>query len=305
MPGGESPGTGDWGEDGDGAWDEGEDGDEDRSLPCSRSRAPVADGGRILVSTHLFPRTPSPEGARPSTWGWIRGSHYLGRVGSSPWAAWGAQSRSGGTASPHSSPLQAGKTGSSQPCRSFPGSSGPGTGTPGPSRGNGWGSHLAGAAGAGLALGNEALAVLHLPALVVAVWRDRGPEGVLGARGDLGRLRRILGTPPRARTLTDGAAATLGVEGVGAHDGTFQRRAGHRAQLRETGETPEGRALGAPERPQSFSLQRSQKPAFKNRGAGAANPPGMPGPALTRQMQLRHGSSADGKVSLLEKILPM
>lgn len=76
----------------------------------------VADRGRILVSTHLFPRTPSPERAHPSAQAWIWGSHYLGRMGSSPQAAWEAQSRSWGMASPHSSPLQAGKTGISQPC---------------------------------------------------------------------------------------------------------------------------------------------------------------------------------------------
>lgn len=95
--------------------------------------------------------------------------------------------------------------------------------------GMGRGSHLAGAAGTGLSLGNEALAVLHFPALVVAVWGYRGPEAVFGEfEGDFGRFRGILGNPPpRARTLTDGAAPTLGVEGVGAHDGTFQRRAGH------------------------------------------------------------------------------
>lgn len=44
-------------------------------------------------------------------------------------------------------------------------------------------SHLAGAAGTGLSLRNEALAVLHLPALVVAVCRDQGPEGVSEGSG--------------------------------------------------------------------------------------------------------------------------
>lgn len=127
-------------------------------------------------------------------------------------------------------------------------------------------SHLAGAAGTGLSLGNEALAILNLPALVVAVCRDQGPEGVLGGSGRFwggsGRFWR----PARAHTLTDRAAPTLGVEGVGAHNGTFQGRAGYRAQLRETGETPEGRALGTRERPRSFSLQRSQKPGFSPQG---------------------------------------
>jgi len=104
-------------------------------------------------------------------------------------------------------------------------------------------AHLAGTAGAGLSLGDEGLPVHHLPPLVVAVCGGArpcsAPGGGLAGQGD--------GVPrsPRlpAPTLTDGAALALGVEGVGAEDGTVHGRAGHRAQLRETGETRDGRVL--------------------------------------------------------------
>lgn len=90
------------------------------------------------------------------------------------------------------------------------------------------------------------------------------------------------------------------MEGVGAHDGTFQRRAGHRAQLRETGETPEGRALGTPERPRSFSLQRSQKPAFSPRGgscqsSGNARPSPHQADAAQAGIQRRREGLVVGK----------
>lgn len=184
MPGDESSGIGDWDENGgeDGDWDGDEDGN--RSLPFSRSWMPVADGGRILVSTHLFPRTPSPEGTHPVpgdgsrdpiTWaGWAaaHGQHGGLRAGAGAWPLLTAhlsklgKQGSASPASPSWHPMAQALHGHGRPL------------------GMGWGrSHLAGAAGTGLSLGNEALAVLHLPALVVAVCREQGPEGVLGGSG--------------------------------------------------------------------------------------------------------------------------
>lgn len=74
-------------------------------------------------------------------------------------------------------------------------------------------SHLAGAAGTGLSLGNEALAVLHLPALVVAVCRDQGPEGVRRAQGDFGGFRGILRTHPSSYPHRRGSTDPRGGRG--------------------------------------------------------------------------------------------
>lgn len=244
MPGSESSGIGDWDENGgeDGEWDEDGDRDEDRSeggdwdedgdrsLPCSRSRMPVADRGRILVSTHLFPSTPSLEGAHPSGLGMDPGIPLPRQDGQQPMGSVGGseQERGHGLSSQLTSPSWKNQ-GSASPASPFwdPMALAQALHGHGHPMGMGGRSHLAGATGTGLSLRNEALAVLHLPALVVAVCGDQGPEGVLGGSGGIWGVQGDFGGPAKVHTLTDGAAPTLGVEGVGAHDGAFQRRAGH------------------------------------------------------------------------------
>lgn len=167
--------------------------------------------------------------------------------------------------------------------------------------------HLAGTAGARLSLGGEGLAIPHLPALVVAVCGERGSAQCGGrCQGMMGVPRSPHQAP--ALTVTDGAALALGVEGVSAEDGAVHGRAGHRAQLRETGRDARGPGvsahrggLGKKEKGrgvgwgQPRNAQKRKKLGFSPKKTHLV----VPSTALTRQMQLRQGSRTEGKVSLL------
>lgn len=266
------------------------------------SCVPQGRGGSQARPRHRHPR------ARASPLPWQGGQQAAGITAGS------AQERGHNLFSQLTSPSwqRGAKVGVSHPCHSAPPPS-----SPVPlCHGHRHPAHLAGTAGAGLSLGGEGLAVHHLPTLVVAVCGERGSAqcvvgGSPGWGGGQGRGPLLLPPPPvfPVPTVTDGATLALGMEGVGAEDGTVHGRAGHRAQLRETGETREDRALepagvgwgkkgAAPQTPGSFFLQWRKKLGLSPRGRSQKHL-AVPGAALTRQMQLRQGSRTEGKVSLL------
>lgn len=314
--------------------------DGDGGLRRSGSRTSVANGKVLLVSAHLSPggapqacaggtqpprgaaaqlcpagqggvpsQTPPPasqsSGIPVTLAGWATGSGHHGGL----CAGEGAQP----LLAAHLPELAARGEGGGEP--SLPFRTPPSSPVP-LCHGHRHPAHLAGTAGAGLSLGGEGLAVHHLPTLVVAVCGERGSAqcvvgGSPGWGGGQGRGPLLLPPPPvfPVPTVTDGATLALGMEGVGAEDGTVHGRAGHRAQLRETGETREDRALepagvgwgkkgAAPQTPGSFFLQWRKKLGLSPRGRSQKHL-AVPGAALTRQMQLRQGSRTEGKVSLL------
>lgn len=201
-----------------------------RGTGTGTRRRPAAGAGRLRLTERCFKPAPTPAGPPTPTWGAPAGQG--GAVpGHPPLPGQGGQQAAGsagGSAQERGHSLFSQLTSPSWRRGAKHHYPPPRCLLPPPVHPPGHLAHLAGTAGAGLALGGEALAVHHLPPLVVAVcgeW-DGARRGVVGVSGS---PRCPLFPVP---TVTDGAALALGVEGVGAEDGTVHGRAGHRAQLR-------------------------------------------------------------------------